>query len=160
MTKPFAGIGTHVRHHEVPARTSAPAPSAFVHRIRVGWGDCDPARIAYTARIPEWSLDALEAWWAARAGTNWYAMQTDLTLCTPFVHMTMDFRSPVTPRHSLDCEVIVSRLGHRSITHRVHGRQDGVLCFEGEYVAVFVDAMSMKPRVPPDDLVARIRAAM
>ena len=31
--------------------TPRPA-SAFAHKINVTWGDCDPARIVYTARLP------------------------------------------------------------------------------------------------------------
>jgi 4-hydroxybenzoyl-CoA thioesterase len=155
VTKPLESLGPHARRHQ-----DAPPASSFVYRIRVAWGDCDPVRIAYTARIPEWALDALEAWWHHTIGLNWYTMQAERQLCTPFVHMKMDFRSPVTPRHPLECEVVVSRLGHRSIAHRVYGRQDGVLCFEGDHVAVFVDAVTMKPHTPPDDIVAMIRASM
>lgn len=153
MTTVVDTIGPHTRRHD-------PAPAGFVHRMRVGWGDCDPARIAYTARIPEWSLAAIEAWWEHQVGTNWYDLQSERGFCTPFVHMRMDFRSPVTPRHPLDCEVAPSRLGHRSITLRVVARQAGVPCFEGEFVCVFVDYATMKPHAPPEDLAARIRAAL
>ena len=30
------------------------------YSIDVGWGYCDPAQIAYTGRIPEWGLKAIE----------------------------------------------------------------------------------------------------
>jgi hypothetical protein len=32
----------------------------FTHAIRVGWADCDPARIAYTGRIPYFALEAID----------------------------------------------------------------------------------------------------
>ena len=44
---------------------SQPDDAAFTHEIRVGWGDCDPARIAYTGHIPGWALQAIDAWWEA-----------------------------------------------------------------------------------------------
>jgi 4-hydroxybenzoyl-CoA thioesterase len=128
----------------------------FLHRIRVRWGDCDPAAIAYTGRIPEWALEAIEAWWEHHAGLDWYRINLDRKIGTPFVHMTMDFRSPVTPRHLLECEVTLKKLGNRSITHTVRASQRGVLCFEGEFVAAFVEAGVMKPRTLPDDLRAAI----
>jgi len=130
----------------------------FLHRIRVWWGDCDPAKIAYTANIPAWALEAIEAWWEHCAGVDWYQINLDRKTATPFVHMKMDFRSPVTPRHILECKVTLKRLGHRSVTVTVMGYQNGILCFEGEFVQVFVDAGTMKPHTPPPDILASIRA--
>jgi acyl-CoA thioesterase FadM len=134
-----------------------PKPSPFVHRIRVRWGDCDPAAIAYTPRIPAWALEAIEAWWEYHAGIDWYHINIDRDLGTPFVHMSIDFRSPITPRHILECEVVLKKLGSRAVTHRVLGRQNGVLCFEGEFVAVFVHSKMMVPRTPPADILAAIQ---
>jgi 4-hydroxybenzoyl-CoA thioesterase len=103
------------------------------------------------------SLQAIEAWWEHHTGLDWFRINFDRDVGTPFVHMKLDFRSPVTPRHALECEVVLKRLGSRSVTHIVNGRQNGVLCFEGEFVAVFVDAPTMKPRAPPADILAAIR---
>jgi 4-hydroxybenzoyl-CoA thioesterase len=128
----------------------------FVHRIKVRWGDCDPANIAYTGRIPALALEAIEGWWEHYTGLDWYRLNLDRGIGTPFVHMAMDFRSSVTPRHPLDCEVTLKKLGNRSITHRVRAFQGDVVCFEGEFVAAFVDAAVMKPRPLPDDVFAAI----
>jgi 4-hydroxybenzoyl-CoA thioesterase len=130
----------------------------FIHPIRVRWADCDPALIAYTGQIPRFALEAIEAWWEHHVGLDWYALNLDRKIGTPFVHMTLDFRSPVTPRHMLECEVILARLGNSSIAHRVRGHQDGVLCFEGEFVSVFVDAGPRTPRRPPADILQRLLA--
>jgi acyl-CoA thioesterase FadM len=134
-----------------------PLARPFVHRVKVRWGDCDPANIAYTGRIPGLALEAIEAWWEHHTGLDWYRINLDRGIGTPFVHMTMDFRSPVTPRHLLQCEVAVKDLGNRSITHVVRASQGGVLCFTGEFVAVFVDAGAMKLQSLPDDLLAVIK---
>lgn len=124
----------------------------FTHEIRVGWGDCDPARIAYTANIPAWALEAIEAWWAHQiGGPGWYHIEFDLGWGTPFVHMDLDFRSPITPRHPLLCTVAPTRLGTSSIGFRVEGRQAGTLCFEGNFTSVFIKAGSLDKReVPPE----------
>lgn len=116
---------------------------AFIHQIRVGWADCDPARIAYTGRIPYFALEVIDAWWAHNVGDDWFRMNMDENIGTPFVHLSMDFRSPITPRHMLECKVELIKLGTSSIRFSVKGFQAGVLCFEGEFVEVFVDAASM-----------------
>lgn len=126
----------------------------FEHEIRIGWGDCDPAKIAYTARIPWFALAAIDAWWEDRTGEGWFQMELDRNLGTPFVSMRLDFRAPVTPRHRLVCRVWPNRLGETSVGFHVEGMQDGRLCFEGDFVNVFIVADEFRKSPPP----ARIRA--
>ena len=152
MSKPIEAPG------EVPGQGAGrEGKSAFVHPIRVRWGDCDPAAIAYTPNIPAWALEAIEAWWEHHAGIDWYHINIDRNLGTPFVHLSVDFRAPVTPRHMLECEVVLKLLGKSSVRHRVRGFQNGVLCFEGEFVSVFVRAKEMAPCAPPPDILAAIK---
>lgn len=132
---------------------AAEETTGFAHEIRVAWGDCDPARIAYTGRIPNWALDAIDAWWEHHlGGDGWYQMELDRNLGTPFVHMSLDFRAPVTPRHRLMCAVAPVRLGTSSIEFRVVGRQGGVLCFEGRFVCVFIVADRFRSQPAPPDI--------
>ncbi len=124
MSKPIEPLRSG---ENAKAATTAP----FVHRIDVRWGDSDPAAIAYTGQIPRLALEAIEAWWQRHTGYDWHRLNLDRNIGTPFVHMTLDFRSPVTPRHMLECEVSLLRLGQTSITHHVKGDQNGALRFEG-----------------------------
>lgn len=130
----------------------------FIHPIRINWGDCDPARIAYTGRFTHWALEAIEAWTEAKTGLNWYTRHIDRSIDTPFVHLSIDFIAPVTPRHKLDCEVVLLKLGTTSMRHQVIGRQDGVDCFRGEFVSVFTDIHNMRPAPPPADIVKDLLA--
>lgn len=130
----------------------------FVNEIKVQWSDCDPANIAFTGRIPYFALESIDAWWDAQTGINWFQMNVDRNLGTPFVHMSINFRAPITPRHRLICEVALLRIGNSSIRHSVRGFQDGVLCFEGEFVSTFVIADTMTPRRPPEYLLSKIKA--
>lgn len=133
----------------------------FVHEVRVGWGDCDPARIVYTARIPDWALQSIDAWWEDRlGGDGWFQMELDHGTGTPFVHMSIDFRHPITPRHRLMCHVWPFRLGATSVGFRVDGRQDGTLCFEGRFVSVFMDGASFIKTEPPAAWRALIEAEL
>lgn len=124
----------------------------FIHDIRVGWADCDPALIAYTGRLPCFALEAIDAWWEEHIGYDWYRLNIDQNVGTPFVHLDLDFLSPVTPRHKLNCEVRLRRLGEKSITFQVIGRQNGVDCFSGNFVSVFVVADAFKSRKAPEDI--------
>jgi len=129
---------------------------SFEHEIHVGWGDCDPAAIAYTARIPSWALQAIDAWWEDQGVGGWYGLNLDLNIGTPFVKMAIDFRAPVTPRHRLICSVRPNRLGQTSVGFHVEGRQDGTVCFEGDFVNVFVVSDRFEKRTPPDDIRAMV----
>ena len=82
----------------------------FSHEIRVSWGDCDPAQIAYTARLPWFALDAINAWWEHHLGGGWYQMEFDRGVGTPFVSMSINFCAPVTPRHRPICTIWPNRL--------------------------------------------------
>ncbi len=126
--------------------------SAYRHDIRVTWGDCDPARIAYTGRLPWFTLDAINAWWEDHLGQGWYQLELDRNVGTPFVRLEMDFKAPVTPRHQLICHVWPSRLGESSIEFRVDGEQDGRLCFAARTVSVFIVADAFQKRHPPQDI--------
>lgn len=129
----------------------------FVHEIRVTWGDCDPARIAYTARLPWFALDAINAWWEAHlGGDGWYQMELDRNIGTPFVNLNMDFRHPVTPRHRLMCEVWPNRLGVKSVSFSVIGRQNDITCFDGQFTCVFIIADQFKSQSAPPELRAVI----
>ena len=124
----------------------------FCHEIRVSWGDCDPARIAYTARLPAFALEAIDAFWEHHIGGGWFHMELDRGFGTPFVNMSLDFRAPVTPRHRLRCKVWPTRLGRSAITFAVTAYQDGVLCFEGRFTCVFSHAGRLEPREPPEEI--------
>ena len=128
----------------------------YVHEIRVTWGDCDPAKIVYTARLPWFALDAINAWWEDTLGEGWFQLELDRKVGTPFVRMAMDFRSPVTPRHRLRCAVWPTRLGTTSIAFRVEGRQNDVLCFTGDFTCVFILAEQFRKTEPPADIRALV----
>jgi acyl-CoA thioesterase FadM len=65
--------------------------------------------------------------------------------------MSIDFRSPVTPRHRLACSVWPVALGQKSVTFRVEARQDGTLCFEGKFVCVFIEPSDFSAKPAPAD---------
>ena len=107
---------------------------------------------------PYFALDAINAWWEAHFdGDGWFQLQIDRNIGTPFVNLSMDFRSPVTPRHKLMCETYPTRLGNKSITFGMKARQNGVLCFEGSFTCVFTIADVFKSQSAPEELARVIK---
>lgn len=126
--------------------------NAYVHEIRVGWGDCDPAEIVYTARLPWFALDAIDAWWEDHLGHGWYQLELDRRIGMPFVRLEMDFVKPVSPRHRLKCYVWPVRIGETSIEFRVDGEQNQHMCFKTRTVSVFIKAKKFSKNPPPQDI--------
>lgn len=125
----------------------------FIWQRRVGFGDCDPARIAYTGRIADFALEALDAFWDdLLEGRGWYHMNVHQGFGMPFVRMEYDFASPVTCGMPLLCEVAPQRIGTTSVSMRVDGRQDSRTCFIGRFVSVFAN-ITKREKIPvPDDI--------
>ena len=131
-------------------------PGPFRHARRVRWGDCDPAKIAYTGKIPAMALEAVEDWVKACCGADWFQCNLDLGYGTPFVHLSCDFQSPITPRHELHFQLVVEYLGSSSVAVRLEGRQDDKICLRGRYVFTFVEAGSFAPIAIPPEIRARM----
>ena len=128
----------------------------FTQEISVRWSDCDPANIVYTARIPYFALDAIDAWWEDTVGDDWFRLNMDKDIGIPFVHISVDFRKPVTPRYQLLCNVRLIKLGNSSVRFSVKGYQNDDLCFEGEFVEVFVLAESHEKIGIPQEFKIRL----
>lgn len=137
--------------------TEAPAP--FTYRREIFWGDTDTALIVYTGRFLDYALEAIEAWFRATLGTDWYAMNVDLGIGTPYVHVDIDFVSPLTPRDVLEVRVHVARVGKSSLGFSVAGYANGErLSFRGNLVSAFVNIRSMEKIPIPEDFRAKIVA--
>ena len=130
----------------------------FVHRRRILWGETDAARIAYTARFLDFAMEALEGWFQDRLGVGWYELNVDHGVGTPFVHASLDFRSPVTPRDTLDSSVLLVGRGRSSLRFAVAGRVGNRLVYEAKLACAFVDAAAMRPIPAPDWLDAPLAA--
>jgi acyl-CoA thioesterase FadM len=124
----------------------------FVHARRIRWGESDPARIAYTARFLDFAMDAIEAFFTDRLGASFYEFNVDMGSGSPFVRVELDFRSPVTPRDTLETEVRIAKLGGSSVTFVVTGRVGDRVSYGGRLVCAFVDSTGTKMKpipIPP-----------
>ncbi len=137
---------------EQPAQSRTFAQERFV-----SFADCDPARIAYTGRLADFALEAIEAFWHATLdGQSWFEMNLDHGVGTPFVKMGMEFSAPVTPRHPLILQVEIARLGASSVTFRIEGFQEAKSRFLGEFVCVFISVESFQKIPVPSWIRAKL----
>jgi acyl-CoA thioesterase FadM len=125
----------------------------YAYPIDVYWGHCDPANIAFTGQLMQFALQSIDAWWRQRIGHDWYAIENDLDVGTPFVRAEIDFKHPVTPRHQLLCEVNLVAMGNTSLQFKIVGRQNQIDCFEAYYTCVRVNPASFKPYPGPAAIV-------
>lgn len=130
----------------------------FEHVRRVRWGESDPARIVYTARFLDFAMDAIEAFFLDRLGRGFYELNAEDGIGTPFVHVELDFKSPLTPRDTLATEVQVSRLGGGSVHFALVGRVGLRVAFTAKLVCAFVEGSgaAMRPIRIPDRYRARL----
>jgi acyl-CoA thioesterase FadM len=127
-----------------------PFDTPYVHSTQIRFGDTDAAQIAYTGRFPQLALDAIDGWFRERLDTDWYRLNIDEKIGTPFVHLSVDMRSPLTPRDVLATTVLVAKAGNASVEFSVIGRVGARVSFEGRFVCVFVDLPTGKPMRIPD----------
>lgn len=147
---PYQGIRSPRRWTDIDPPVH-PISGPFIHPVNVGWGDCDPAQIAYTSNIPGWGLTSIEAWYQACLGVGWYQLNLRHGIGTPFVSLNFEFKSPITPSGELSITVYVQKLGNSSIGHCLEGYQNGTLSFTGNTVAALVEASTMKTMpIPPN----------
>ena len=131
------------------------AAEPFVYSRTITWGDTDPGEIVFTGRYLEYAVDAVEAWFTATFGVNWYELKHDLGLGSPFRFANLDFKAPLTPRDRLEVEVRVPHVGTTSVRFDLRGygvsaKAGRRHCFSIDAMIVFVDENLKKTPIPAD----------
>jgi len=132
----------------------------YVHRRSIVWGDTDTAHIVYTGRFLDFLLEAIEAFMCARVGCDWYRLNVEEKMGTPFVNVGLDFKSSVTPREGLDTRILVAQVGKSSVrvAARGTGAESGTLRFTGTATFVFITATDCAPLFIPQPYRAALEA--
>ncbi len=113
----------------------------YIFERRIFFGDCDLLGIAFTGRITNFVLEAIESFWDdLLSGRGWLFLLTERNTAMPFVSMDLEFHAPVKAGAHLACEVYVVHVGESSVGLKVVGRQHDLICFECETKSVFRDA--------------------
>ena len=135
------------------------------HPIQVRWGDCDPAGIVYYPRFFDYFHQAMETWFAEGLGQPYATVIVGRKIGFPSVHLDADFRRPSAFGDSLEVELRVVRLGHKSIRFdmRIVAEDEDSPRVVGSKVCVVMDldpdSAGYRTGIPmPDDLRRAIQA--
>ena len=131
-------------------------------RIRVRWGECDPAGIAFYPRFFDWMDTAAHAL-AREMGISREDMLPPKLLGLPLVSARAEFLAPAQMDDDLEVRAWVTRVGRTSLglRHEIvrmdEGRQQVLARGREERVHVCRDAMgTMRPR----ELTSEMRAVL
>lgn len=127
-------------------------PAPYIHKHRVLWAETDTARIAYTAAFPQMGMEALERFFEDVLGENWFINGAERDRGNPFVHLSFDFHSSLTPRDTVHIVVWIEKVGASSMSFVVEGHVPPARkSFTARYTCVFVKASIRKPiRIPKE----------
>jgi 4-hydroxybenzoyl-CoA thioesterase len=117
----------------------------FSTRIKVRFGDCDPAGLVYYPSIFHYCHVAMEEFFAERCGIGYDKLMADERIGFPTVNAQAEFFAPLVYGDEAEVEVSISRVGRSSVTfeYNVRRANDQTLCARSTQVHV---AMSLDKR--------------
>ena len=124
----------------------------YVHKRTPLWSETDAAQIIYTVRFVDYAMEAIEGWFRNVMKLDWFRMNTELDMGTPFVKIDMDIKTPLVPYDELEVCVLVEKMGRSSLTFNVIGRRNGEeISFESRFVCSMVRKSTMQSIVIPEE---------
>ncbi|MDT4897484.1 MAG: 4-hydroxybenzoyl-CoA thioesterase [Acidobacteriota bacterium] len=110
----------------------------FSTRIKVRFGDCDPAGLVYYPVIFHYCHVAMEEFFAERCQISYHQLMMDERIGFPTVNAQAEFFVPLVYGDEAEIEVSVSRVGRSSVTFKYDIRRasDAVLCARSTNVQV------------------------
>jgi 4-hydroxybenzoyl-CoA thioesterase len=117
----------------------------FSTRIKVRFGDADPAGLVYYPVIFHYFHIALEEFFAAQCGISYDHLIADERLGFPTVKTEAEFFVPMVYGDEVEVEIFVSKMGRSSAVFEYSARRasDATLCARATHVQV---AMNMDTR--------------
>ena len=126
---------------------------AFVHRLRVGYNECDAQGHVFNANYLVYFDIALTELWREALGS--YEALTADGLDMVVAETGIRFRSPARFDDELEITLEVERLGNTSMVSAIAIARDGDVLAEGRIVHIFVRADRLGEKVPIPDHVRR-----
>src|ERR1700745_1954631 len=93
----------------------------FLHRRRVGFGDCDSSRVFFAPRAFDYAVEAVEAWYDAVLGGSWSDLVTRHGLEVRIYSAQCAYLRPLVAGQVLLLRIDVVDVGHNSFTLSVVG---------------------------------------
>jgi 4-hydroxybenzoyl-CoA thioesterase len=129
------------------------------HEVEIGFGDADPAGIAYYPRILDLCHRAFEALFADAAGAPYATTFLREGIGFPTVALQAEFRAPMRFGERVCVEARVAEVTARSVAfeYRFVRVGDGTICATARNVAVAVNRQTFAPVPIPEPLAAALR---
>lgn len=124
----------------------------FSTRIKIRFGDTDPAGLVYYPNIFHYFHIAMEEFFSAHCGISYEQLLAVERIGFPTVNIQTEFRAPIIYGDEIDIEVLVSRPGRTSVIfeYRVTRVSDGQLCAQSTQVHVAMNLDSRRPVALPE----------
>lgn len=125
---------------------------SFVSRIKVRFGDCDPAGLVYYPVIFHYCHVAMEEFFAARCGIGYDRLMADERVGFPTVNVQAEFFVPLVYGDEAEIEVSIKSVGRSSATleYSVKRASDDTLCARSTQVHVAMNLKTRRPVPIPD----------
>lgn len=125
---------------------------SFKTRIKVRFGDADPAGLVYFVNIFHYLHIAMEEFFAERCGVSYQELMSGERLGFPTVNVQAEFFTPLVYGDEAEVEVYVSRVGDASVTfeYSVRRLSDGQLCARATNVQVAMNLDTRRAVPIPD----------
>jgi 4-hydroxybenzoyl-CoA thioesterase len=124
----------------------------FKTRIKVRFGDADPAGLVYFVNIFHYFHVAMEEFFGARCGISYQELMASERIGFPTVNVQAEFFTPLVYGDEAEVEVYVSRVGDSSATfeYSVRRTSDAVLCARATLVQVAMNLDERRAVTVPD----------
>lgn len=131
-----------------------PSPSSlsFSTRIRIRFGDTDPAGLVYYPTLFHYFHIALEEYFAERCGITYHKLMANERLGFPTVNAQTEFFVPLVYGDDIDVSVHVSKVGRSSATfeYEIKRLSDQAVCARSTQVHVCTSMDTLRPVTIPD----------
>ena len=121
--------------------------SAYVHSIRVRYGECDMQRVVFNANYLAYCDDAVEQWLASRL-VNVFEIGWDFML----KKSVLEWQGSATVHEVIDIRVEVARWGNTSFDVLFTGTVGDRPVFTKTITYVGVKLGTQEPTPPPEDV--------
>ncbi len=124
----------------------------FKTRIKVRFGDADPAGLVYFVNVFHYFHIAMEEFFAACCGITYERLMSDERIGFPTVNVQAEFLTPLVYGDEAEVEVYVSRVGEASATfeYSVRRTNDGAICARATIVQVAMNLDARRAVPIPD----------
>ena len=123
--------------------------TAFVHRLRVRYHECDAQGIVFNANhFAYFDITLTELW---REAFGSYGAMVESGTDVVVAHAEADFTGQVRFDDEIELHFTIEKLGNTSMTSAIEEQRDGETLVRGRMVHVFVDPKTMEKKPVPDD---------